>query len=124
MPTIDIFADKLKDVWEVPSFTVGKMDSTKSFTVCVYPNNLASRPTLDWQQDSAKVRLQVKIRWGDNIVIAEQKVNELASKLPIVFTQDGKQHTILRENAVPVFLGTDNKSHFEYSLDLLVVTNF
>jgi hypothetical protein len=124
MPTIDIFADKLKELWNVPSFTVGKIDSVKEKTVCLYPNSLRARPTLDWNPDSAKLRLQVKIRWGSNIVSAETKVVELKSKLPIVWNHNNKQLTLLCENAAPVCLGTDAKGNFEYSLDLLAVVNF
>ena len=119
--TTEAFKNWLKTVVASPSFTIGKLDTSKPQTICIYSGRSAGthRPKLGNESGYGEKTIRILIRWGTNYARAEEKAqqvyNVLSDKTIIV---DGVTVCFIRKHPEPVSLGTDDKGVYEFSIDL------
>lgn len=120
--TTEAFKNWLKTVVDSPSFTIGKLDTSKSQTICVYSGLSAgaNRPKLGNDSGYGEKSIRILVRWGSNFAKAEEKAqrvyNLLGSSNPI--NNNEKICFVIPKYAEPVSLGTDDKGIYEFSIDV------
>jgi len=120
--TTEAFKNWLKTVVDSPSFTIGKLDTSKSQTICVYSglSSGVNKPKLGNASGYGEKSIRILVRWGNNSAKAEEKAqqvyNLLAANNPII--HDGKIAFAIPKYAEPVSLGTDDKNIYEFSIDV------
>lgn len=119
--TTEAFKNWLKTVISSPSFTVGRLDTSKSQTICIY-SGLSSkpvRPVVGNERGYGEKSIRILVRWGTNFPAAEAKAKEVYDvlgdkKLDI----DGVIVCIVRSHSEPVSLGADDKGVYEFAIDV------
>lgn len=119
--TTERFKNWLKTVVDSPSFTIGKLDTSKSQTICVYSGISAAplRAKIGNLPGYEEKSLRILVRWGSNSVKAENKALEVYNILRAntSITVDGKIVCIVLSHTEPVSLGTDDTGIYEFSID-------
>jgi hypothetical protein len=122
MITVKQFRDWLKSNVDYGEWCgMGRMDKTKSKAICVYPNRGSEQANFIVGGEPATgyyVRtFQLLIRWGTDLDVAETKALELYSLLSnTVSNVLGHKILIIPQQKEPVFLGSDDKGVYEYTL--------
>lgn len=119
--TTEAFKNWLKTVVDSPSFTIGKLDTSKSQTICVYSGLSAgaNRPKLGNETGYGEKSIRILIRWGTNFAKAEEKARQVYNLLgDNKITINEKTVCIVRKYTEPVSLGTDDKGVYEFSIDV------
>jgi hypothetical protein len=122
--TKDILA-WLKTIIDSPSWTTGKLDTTKDKTICVYGSNINSpvRTVVGGGADGYYTRrIQLVVRWTTSCGEAEAKA------LSVYELTRNTDTTILAKrvwsraiHSEPTSLGTDDKGVYEYSIILNLI---
>lgn len=121
--TTEAFKNWLKTVIDSPSFTIGKLDTSKPQTICIYSGLSAgsNRPKIGNEPGYGEKSLRILIRWGNNFAKAERKAQQVYDLLNCKTVEiDGKISCITLRSSEPVSLGTDDKGTYEFSIDLIL----
>lgn len=121
--TTESFKNWLKTVVDSPSFTIGKLDTSKSQTVCIYSGIFAgyNKPKLGSESGYGEKTMRILIRWGTNFANAEKKAQQVYDLLDCKTIKiGGVTACITLKNSEPVSLGTDDKGIYEFSIDLIL----
>lgn len=116
----EAFKNWLKTVIDSPSFTIGKLDTSKPQTICIY-SGLSSgsyKPAVGNASGYGEKSVRILVRWGQNFAVAEAKAQEVYDALSNVIKVDGVTTCIMRKHPEPVSLGTDDKGVYEFSIDI------
>lgn len=122
--TAEAFKNWLKTVIDSPSFTIGKLDTSKTQTICVYSGVFsgANRPAIGNESGYAEKTIRILLRWGNNFAKAELKAQQLYNSLRNKTVKiGGKTTCIVCKYSEPVSLGTDDKGMYEFSVDLTLI---
>ena len=116
----EAFKNWLKTVIDSPSFTIGKLDTSKQQTICIYSGLFAgaNRPAVGNASGYGEKTIRILVRWGQNFAVAEAKAQEVYDTLSNVIILDGATTCIMRNHHEPVSLGTDDKGVYEFSIDI------
>lgn len=100
---------------------MGKMDTTKSKAICVYPSRNSEQPNFIVGGEPAvgyyNRTFQLLIRWGKDFGESETKVNEVYKSLMNTISDvSGHKILIIPQQKEPIFLGADDKGIYEYTL--------
>lgn len=119
--TTEAFKNWLKTVINSPSFTIGKLDTSKSQTICIYSgvSSEANKPKVGNNSGYETKSIRILVRWGSNFAKAEEKAQQVYNLLgDSKITINGKIVCIVRKHSEPVSLGTDDKGIYEFSIDV------
>lgn len=117
----EAFKDWLKTVIDSPSFTIGKLDTSKTQTICIYSGLSVGlhRPAVGNASGHGEKTVRILVRWGQNFTTAEAKAQEVYDALgDNIIKVDGVTTCIMRKHPEPVSLGTDDKGVYEFSIDI------
>lgn len=116
----EAFKDWLKTVIDSPSYTIGKLDTSKSQTICIYSGLSAGfyKPAVGNASGYGEKTIRILVRWGQNFTKAEAKAQEVYDALSNVIKVGGVTTCIMRKHPEPVSLGTDDKGVYEFSIDI------
>ena len=117
----EAFKDWLKTVIDSPSFTIGKLDTSKSQTICIYSGLFAGshRPAVGNASGYGEKTIRILVRWGKNFAKAEEKAQQVYDLLgDSTIEIDGVTTCIVRKHPEPVSLGTDDTGVYEFSIDI------
>lgn len=119
--TTEAFKNWLKTMVDSPSFTIGKLDTSKTQTICVYSDlsGNPNRPAVGGASGYGSKAIRILVRWGQNFAKAEEKAQEVYKTLESNSIINGdKTACIICNHAQPVGLGTDDKGVYEFSIDI------
>ena len=122
--TTEVFKNWLKTVIDSPSFTIGKLDTSKLQTICVYSGISpgSNRPAVGNESGHSEKTIRILLRWGNNFAKAEAKAQQLYSLLRNKTVKIGGVTTcIVCKYSEPTSLGTDDKGVYEFSIDLTLI---
>ena len=116
----EAFKDWLKTVIDSPSYTIGKLDTSKPQTICIYSGLSAGpyRPAVGNASGYGEKTIRILVRWGQNYAAAEAKAQEVYDALSNIIKVEGVTTCIMRNQSEPVNLGTDDKGVYEFSIDI------
>ena len=117
----EAFKDWLKTVVDSPSFTIGKLDTSKHQTICIYSGLSAgsNKPAVGNASGYGEKSIRILVRWGQNFAVAEEKAQQVYDVLgDRVIDVGGVTSCIVRKQTEPVSLGTDDKGVYEFSIDI------
>lgn len=122
--TTEAFKNWLKTVIDSPSFTIGKLDTSKPQTICVYSGVFSgtNRPAIGGAEGYSEKTIRILLRWGNNFAKAETKAQQVYGLLRNKTVSIGGVKTcIVCKHSEPVSLGTDDKGVYEFSIDLTLI---
>ena len=122
--TTEAFKNWLKTVIDSPSFTIGKLDTSKPQTICVYSGVFsgANKPAVGNVSGYSEKTIRILMRWGNNFAKAETKAQQLYDSLSNKTVKINEKIVCIScKYAEPVNLGTDDKGVYEFSIDLTLI---
>lgn len=119
--TTEAFKNWLKTVIDSPSFTIGKLDTSKTQTICIYSglSSGSNKPSVGNESGYSEKTIRILVRWGQNFAKAETKAQQVYDMLSNKTIEvEGVTTCLMPKYSEPVSLGTDDKGIYEFSIDL------
>ena len=118
--------DWLKPQVSSPSWTIGRLDSTKSQTICIYSGltpQTAIHNVAGSKGTYKPVGFRVLIRWTNDFAASSEKAAEVYEVLAQRSRSiAGKMAYIFHRFSEPVNLGSADDGVFEQAVDITIIT--
>lgn len=102
------------------SLTIGKLDSTKSKSICIYNRGSPAHKAVGAESSYGTKKICILIHWTTNCDTAEQKAQEIYNLFSTQSIIGGCGCFFNMETSEPVCIGTDDKGVYEFTIDLTI----